>query len=561
MQIGGMCSTFESAMGPESLRSLAEIQRKEAPESIETEMEDILTIGQYNDDDEWEDVPDHETTSTISYAIWDILQDRVQYRSRRDKRTWQQRVRNLDANWWPLMPQVIQVYLRWKHGSAIHTTPTAAPREGPVLLHKPSPVTQASAPPDEDPPVFECIICLNGNNSPKRMAPTGGRANGDLRVFNSDYILPRAFVNQFPHEVKSRQRQKKPDVPDAKSTAAQEELPPEEAQLGAESMEGDPTDGVPDGINPCASNWKAATTESNKRMWGIFDETGIFACCCRHGLILWFVDMVRSGELAEYPIAIIKKILMLMPERVLIGYNIGCTFDETISRSSIGLEFKMSGSRFCVNMFYGLEDLETLKRVFGDSNELAPVMWYCSPYRQHMFCHLFFRQRDAEKYANLSLMLDNNYVQALEIVNSQTPVLEEPGNSQYNDIIKYISERKYQRALGKLQCLVIQRLFKLNKLNISRTGYKARTYIAKSLQRRCQAIHNAVNAYNAAARELSPPREVLDWSKVSHYAFLEEFTLLCDTKNDIREKPWAKPVVHEAMRLANHIARSVMHQK
>ena len=34
-----------------------------------------------------------------------------------------------------------------------------------------------------------------------------------------------------------------------------------------------------------------------KRMWGIFDETGIFLSLCRHGFTLVIADMVQSGEM------------------------------------------------------------------------------------------------------------------------------------------------------------------------------------------------------------------------------------------------------------------------
>jgi hypothetical protein len=37
--------------------------------------------------------------------------------------------------------------------------------------------------------------------------------------------------------------------------------------------------------------------EMTARMWGIFDETGIFLALCRHGFALIAADMVRSGEL------------------------------------------------------------------------------------------------------------------------------------------------------------------------------------------------------------------------------------------------------------------------
>jgi hypothetical protein len=33
------------------------------------------------------------------------------------------------------------------------------------------------------------------------------------------------------------------------------------------------------------------------KMWGIFDETGIFLALCRHGFVLVIADMIRSGEL------------------------------------------------------------------------------------------------------------------------------------------------------------------------------------------------------------------------------------------------------------------------
>jgi hypothetical protein len=83
-----------------------------------------------------------------------------------------------------------------------------------------------------------------------------------------------------------------------------------------------------------------------------------------------------------------------------------------------------------------------------------------------------------------------------------------------------------------------------------------RTHIAKSLQKRCRAIRNAVQKYNVAARELNPPRPTLDWTTVTHYSFLEEFTLLRETRQDIRKQPWARPVVRETIRQHLRIQRA-----
>ena len=66
-----------------------------------------------------------------------------------------------------------------------------------------------------------------------------------------------------------------------------------------EEEEADPTEfaGAPDMLRECTRNWKSAARDEKKKMWGIFEETGIFAAACRHGFLLWVIDMVRSGEL------------------------------------------------------------------------------------------------------------------------------------------------------------------------------------------------------------------------------------------------------------------------
>lgn len=45
-----------------------------------------------------------------------------------------------------------------------------------------------------------------------------------------------------------------------------------------------------------------------------------------------------------------------------------------------------------------------------------------------------------------------------------------PSIHEYQETIKYMATHKYHRALDNLQCLVVQRLFELQKLNISQTG-------------------------------------------------------------------------------------------
>lgn len=374
------------------------------------------------------------------------------------------------------------------------------------------------------------------------------------------------------------------------------------------------------------------------------------------------------------------------------------------------------GCRSCVNAFHGythnyacqckhhpnviegmgLEDLETLERIFSQSNHLASVTRYASPYRRRLYIDQYFQQWDDEKYANISQHIYDRLVQAAEIINTEAvPLAEsmaatgvdldtvkrwydeereyfenlgkelpwdvhamayvealqalqgmkdslerttdtflasvptdyhwavpatesidyskemsntrkaemsrrlarecyeaalleverlevqmgitkrwEPTDPPYMKTAQYMSRRRYHRALEHLQRLVVQRLFELHKLNLQHTGqcrrplglrsmlmhnplaYKVRTHIAKALQTRCKAIRNAVSAYNAAALSLTPPRPTVDWQKVSHYSFLDEFALLHDANDDVRQRPWASPVGQQILRRCRRLDRA-----
>jgi hypothetical protein len=86
-------------------------------------------------------------------------------------------------------------------------------------------------------------------------------------------------------------------------------------------------------------------------------------------------------------------------------------------------------------------------------------------------------------------------------------------------------------------------------LIIVSTGYKLRKHIAKALQSHSQAIRSALERYNTAAQALTPPRQQLKWKEVIKYAFLADFDLLHDARQDISHCPWAMPAGRLAMDL------------
>ena len=87
-------------------------------------------------------------------------------------------------------------------------------------------------------------------------------------------------------------------------------------------------------------------------------------------------------------------------------------------------------------------------------------------------------------------------------------------------------------------------------------GYSLRKHIGNALKSRSITIRKALDRYNAAALALVPPREVLDWDQVVEYAFLSDFDLLRDARQDIRRKPWATPAARLAIDQAFKLERA-----
>lgn len=347
---------------------------------------------------------------------------------------------------------------------------------------------------------------MDGNNSLKRLINMGDRNVADRRNFeDNDYYLPKPYVEKFANEVKARRSPTEKhdvsmdvdvvspagddstanggalvqEVPHAEGTTDSEDLdatPDHDISRNPEPAPADTDDPIPDGIHlsldegdpvdsiirdnlvkNCVNNWKSAKSEESKKMWAIFDECGVFASACRHGFILWLIDMIRSGELyvwllvpmcvtddvsycsAKYPLAIVARVLETIGEGTCGAYDIGCGFLGTILSSSLGPEFERLKSLMCVNAFHGyshnyacqtvhhpnvvdgvgIEDFETLERIFSASNEVAPLVRYASTFRRRLFIVMHFRQWDEDKYANLSGMLFSNYVQAVSIIEGE----------------------------------------------------------------------------------------------------------------------------------------------
>lgn len=139
---------------------------------------------------------------------------------------------------------------------------------------------------DEEDLIFEMLATMDGGNSLKRILrrdtvvpshddecdgiPTVGasKERPDSRKVGTDYYLSRKQVDEWANESLAK-------------------LAPFPVDPAADADE----------TNYCEERWNNMLTEVTARMWGIFDETGIFLALCRHGFVLVVADMVQSGEL------------------------------------------------------------------------------------------------------------------------------------------------------------------------------------------------------------------------------------------------------------------------
>jgi len=132
---------------------------------------------------------------------------------------------------------------------------------------------------------FEMLVTMDGNDSLKHVSQhdaaldiTGegqeqhcireSKEQLDERDVEGDYYLPYERVKHWANKLPSQ------------------DLLPSNPKNEDEGKE-----------NPCAGCWMNMVNEVTARMWGIFDETGIFLALCCHGFVLVITNMIQSSEL------------------------------------------------------------------------------------------------------------------------------------------------------------------------------------------------------------------------------------------------------------------------
>ncbi|KAJ7134942.1 hypothetical protein C8R43DRAFT_894543 [Mycena crocata] len=345
----------------------------------------------------------------------------------------------------------------------------------------------------EDQLIFDMLTTMDGNDSLKRVLrrtkttmeenelgePILGSSKErvDNRDASDGYMLSREKVDRWAR------------------TRLAEVLPMQTSSEVSAGVNGS------NGENPCAERWKNMINDVTSKMWGIFDETGIFLALCRHGFVLVLADMIRSGELAKYPLAVVEELLAAFGMNLGAGYDVGCHFGTTVANSELGEEAQEKNLRCLVGSFHGhahnrlcqlsflatyvegmgLEDLEGCERFFSRSNGLAKSCRYASRFHRQQEITTYVKHFDSfETYANLSKFLVTNYRQALSILKTEPALakwMKQEGVRSTDDFHQWlVEERAYLVGLKSTpktneESLEMEYVQKLVNLSASQARY------------------------------------------------------------------------------------------
>ncbi|KAJ7812348.1 hypothetical protein B0H14DRAFT_2605778 [Mycena olivaceomarginata] len=298
-------------------------------------------------------------------------------------------------------------------------------------------------------------------------------------------------------------------------------------------------------------------------------------------------DMIRSGELMKYPLAIVSKLFERYGADAGIGYDIISLGKKTVGLRMRGIVPASTDMHItdCVSSA-GIQSVLVSRPLSTSNNKSTGISIF----------------HDLDKHAALGNFIFQNYRQAVEKITANRlnlkvledqlhtsatdyeqdlkdervhleSLLNEPAGVQKTvgyiellgklDIATYLSfsdaARTAERDFKNLDHLIINQGFTRKEIALVRTRYRKMweclTMVDErqlNLKKSTPSRHvprqstRALVEYNGAARMLNPPQDPLIWARVIETVLLAEFDLLQDTCIDIRRLPWTQPAQREA---------------
>ncbi|KAJ7315101.1 hypothetical protein DFH08DRAFT_926900 [Mycena albidolilacea] len=414
----------------------------------------------------------------------------------------------------------------------------------------------------EDKLIFEILVNMDGGNSLKRVLRRERvESDGDMGT-NAKFVVGKSKEHVDSRDAGDGYYLDREKVNEWAKRHIAEMLP-------MEAAEGED-------VNPCADRWKNMVEDITAKMWGIFDETGIFLCLCRHGFVLVICDMIKSGELSKYPLAVTDCLIEHLGQSIGNGYDVGCDFQTTIKKSPLAARAAQCNFRCLVGAFHGhahnrlcqlrnlatyvlglgCEDLEGCELFFSGSNALAKSCRYASRFHRQQEITAYVKHHDSSHtYANLSKFIQGNYKQAVETLKKEDTLLQwmdEEDITSFDAFRIWLEEEK-EFLLGlkagskdQTETLEMEYVQKLVNLDASRTWMLIPFYrIEKGPGRQC-----FVDRDLDAVQQLEEKLEISDrWTT--------ESPKWMTTVAEIKQKKYQKALDTVELLLRKHIAKAL----
>ncbi|KAF8331681.1 uncharacterized protein EI90DRAFT_3016252 [Cantharellus anzutake] len=441
---------------------------------------------------------------------------------------------------------------------------------------------------------IQFIVTGDGNTSLSRMRH---HFEGDLRHFNSDYYLPRAEVNRFSNIRKETRPDgclgwKNAQPIASKTKAGAMQIMDETGIFSVVCRHGIVqflVDMIESGELSCQLEFliglqKGAGIEDGEGNERVYSESNALASATRHAspysrhlrIHIHFTkwDETKYERLGDFLLnnhtsawRIIKESAEVLEttRRLCPAFDPDSDCPRWLQEERQYIASLRSEPESERRKIEYLEAIECLERAEGTvSHWISRLAAPTTSSAQHTTWHL--------QEANKAVENARTTVMALEAALADTWSLSLPWTTdspQRLEAITLRQQRDYHQLLDELEHRAISRQFEVEKVGLPRTDYKARQRIL-SLVSKCKAgwgaglariipslsipytkrgktLQSTINKYNALAASMSPPRTKLTWKEVTDLNFISDIVTLRG-REDIREKPWAKPLFRNATR-------------
>ncbi|KAH9822293.1 hypothetical protein DFH28DRAFT_1180610 [Melampsora americana] len=230
-----------------------------------------------------------------------------------------------------------------------------------------------------------------------------GPAEGEIKASPNEPDFIITMDGNFQHRHQSRASKDSPQEDQYPSSFIKP------SQLEKEVVACNRTDAQANQIKTsCSDSHTAANDVRNSTSWDRCNDTGLFAGACRHDVPLYYVNIYQSGEKLYYPVAILKQLRELHPDKFIgVLYDIGCHLDVHIAKRGLfagDLNMMFGTSVFHAyvhqwacqikyhprfNQYWGLSDGEGLERLWSFLSALVAPLRIST--RLHQFLAIHWR--------------------------------------------------------------------------------------------------------------------------------------------------------------------------